>query len=443
MKALLLSPRGSSRNTQDLIVRDILEELSDTLVLIGDDTEFVPHLGLLTLAAHFPPEWELTYLEEEYLPLDSAEAQIFAEKYDLVFLTGYDPQAERAYQLAARFRELGEPVVMGGHHASLLPREAARYADAVVIGEGEPVLPQLLNDFKNGCLKPVYQSQTPYDLTLSPPSRFDLLKNPKLYNKIPLIATRGCPHHCEFCCFPALYGPIFRHKTAAQVVREIQLVQCLIPDPYFSFSDENLLADHGFAKNLLKALIPLEIEWECYCDIGIARDEELLTLLRDSGCRLVQVGLETLSPQTLAQVEFWKSEQVAGYREAIKKIQQFVPFMGMFIVGLDGDTPEIFSQLRDFITQTRMAEMDFAILTPMPGTPLFSRLEREGRILSRDWKRYNWFRANFQPLAMTPAELEGGILRLFQEFSQMAVENYRKRGRKPIPAHLARQGRQT
>lgn len=439
MKALLLSPRGAARNTQDLIIRDVLEELADNLILIGDDIEFVPHLGLLTIASHFPPEWELTYLEEEYLPWDQAEPIIFAQNYDLVLLTGYDPQAERAYQLASRFRERGIRTVMGGHHASLLPQEAGQFVDSVVIGEGEPVIPRLLADFSAGRLQPRYRAEKPYDLTLAPPPRFDLLPDLSLYNKIPLIATRGCPYHCEFCCFPALYGPTFRHKTAGQVVNEIKLVQKLKTRPYFSFSDENLLADHRFAKELLKALIPLQIQWECYCDIGIAEDEELLRLLEASGCRLVQVGLETIDPGTLKPLEPWKAARAAHYREAIKKIQEYLPLMGMFIAGLDGDTPQIFSQLRDFILENRLTEMDFAVLTPMPGTPLFERLEREGRILSRDWQRYNWYQANFQPRGMTPQELEEGILWLFQEFTRRAAQRCRKKGVAPRAAHLERE----
>ena len=177
-----------------------------------------------------------------------------------------------------------------------------------------------------------------------------------------------------------------------------------------------------------------------YCDIGIADDDRLLELLAESGCRLVQVGLETLDPENMKNVEPWKGDRIKRYPEIIKKIQSYgIPFMGMFIVGMDYDDPGVFKRLYDYVLETRLAEMDFAIMTPMPGTKLFSRLKSEGRITSENWNHYTWTHANFRPVRMTPEELERGILWLFSRFTRLAARMKKKRGRVPLPFHVIHQ----
>ena len=267
MKVALIIPRGAERNTQDLTIREILDVLQEDVTLIGDDTEFVPNLGMLTLAGLFPGDTELHYLEEEYIPVDEVEKKLFGDHFDLACFTGYNPQAYRAYELAARYREAGTPTIMGGLHASGIPEEAARFMDAVYIGEAEDSFREVLDDLGKGTLKKFYRSPNRSELTVSPAPRFDLVPNLEIYNKIPLIATRGCPFSCEFCCFPNTYGRSFRKKNISQVIEEIETVKKLHSRPYFSFSDENMLADHRYARDLVREFIPLGIDWECYCDI--------------------------------------------------------------------------------------------------------------------------------------------------------------------------------
>jgi radical SAM superfamily enzyme YgiQ (UPF0313 family) len=438
-KAALINPKGAERNSGSSILPDILPELGESIIFIGDDTEFVPHLGLLTIAALLPEYTEAVYLDEEFLPLDVINKKIFCEEYDLVCLSAYNPQAFRAYEIAGWYRQRGITVIMGGLHASSLPEEAAQYFDAVFVGEAEITFPEFIRDFENGQIRKFYKAETPPNLENSPAPRFDIVKNFSMYNKIPLIATRGCPHSCDFCIFPTVYHSSFRHKRVEQVVEEIKMVKSLHPDPFISFSDENMLADREFGKLLAKALIDLDIAWECYCDIGIAQDEELLDLLRESGCQLVQIGLETIDPENLQDVDLWKFRQVSEYPKSIRKIQKSgIPVMAMFIAGFDGDEPGIFDRLKKFIMENRIREIDFAIMTPMPGTPLYRRLKQEGRILTENWNMYTWTHVNFQPMRMKAEELQAGPLRLFKDFNDMAAKMAKRKAEftPSLPYHV-------
>ena len=417
-KVAFINPRGAERNNQNLIMQDIFPLICDDIILIGDDTEFVPHLGLLTIAALLPGDVTPLYIDEEYIISSDIQSKVFREDVDLVCLSAYNPQAFRAYEIARWYRERNIPVIMGGLHVSSIPEEAVQFVDSVFIGEAEEVFKEFLEDFKTGNIRKFYKSETPVNLEESPLPRFDIIKNFEMYNKIPLIATRGCPHKCDFCIFPTAYHSKFRHKSISKITKEIEMVKKLHPNPFISFSDENMLADREFGRELAKALIKLDIPWECYCDIGIANDDELLRLLRDSRCQLVQIGLETIDVENLKNVDPWKYQQVKKYPEMIRKIQKAgVPVMGMFIAGFDGDDAGVFDRLRKFIMKNRINEIDFAVLTPMPGTPLFKRLKNEGRIITENWNHYTWTHVNFQPMKMSAGELQEGPLKLFTFFT--------------------------
>lgn len=408
-------------------MQDIFPLLRDDIVLIGDDTEYVPHLGLLTIASLLPPDAEPLYLDEEYIPLLEVPDKIFREDYDLVCLSAYNPQAFRAYEIADWYRERNIPVIMGGLHVSAIPEEAAPHVDSVFVGEGEYAFRRFLDDFKKGEIKKFYRADRPVDMTDSPIPRFDIIPNISMYNKIPLIATRGCPHSCEFCIFPVAYHSSFRHKSVSRVIEEVEMVKRLHPRPFISFSDENMLADREFGKEFCRAMIDTGVPWECYCDIGIAADEELLQLMAQSRCQLAQIGFETLDPENLREVDYWKYKQVKSYPESIRRIQKAgIPVMAMFMAGFDGDDPDVFERLKKFIMKNRIREIDFAVMTPMPGTPLYKRLESQGRILSRNWNHYTWTYVNFQPWNMTANELQEGPLKLFRFFTDMASKMAQK-----------------
>ncbi len=420
-RVALVNPKGAGRNNQGGILRDIYPQLWDDLLLIGDDTEHVPHLGLLTMASLLPSQVEAVYIDEEYLPSPGAVDILTDSGFDLVCLSAYNPQARQAYRLARRCRDAGVPVVMGGLHASSLPEEASEYADTVIAGEGEYAFARFIEDFIAGRPEKIYRSQAPVDLTHSPSPRFDIISDFAQYNKIPLIATRGCPHRCSFCIFPVAYHRDFRHKSPQQLEGELEMVKRLHPSPFISFSDENMLADRELARAFCQVLEKAGIPWECYCDIGIAQDDALLKQLSSSGCQLVQVGLETLDPENLRGMDPWKHKMVSSYPDAIARIQSAgIPLMAMFIAGFDHDDPGVFHRLCRFIKKNRIREIDFAVLTPMPGTPLFDQLKKEGRIISYNWDHYNWTRVNFQPMHMTARQLEEGPLKLFDYFTRQA-----------------------
>jgi radical SAM superfamily enzyme YgiQ (UPF0313 family) len=419
MKTVLVCPRGAERNQQNDIMFEIYEELEGHLALMMDDIEFIPNLALLTLAAYLPSNWEVDFIEEDYIPVQKTEKILFGKNYDLALISTVNYTALRGYEIADIYRQKGVYTVIGGLHASALPDEALAHCDTLVIGEGEEVFQKFLSDFIAGRPKKIYKAENPVDLQKIPPARYDLIRNPKRYNKMPVFATRGCPHSCDFCCFPNIYARQYRHKTVEQVIADIKKIISIHPKPFIHFCDENLLCDREFSKELLQAMIPLGVPWECFCDIGIAADDELLALLKKSRCKDLLIGLETVNPKVMKDVDAWKYEKLKRYREDIRKIQSHrLPVTGLFILGFDGDEEDVFDNVVDFISSAGLYDMDFAILTPIPGSNLYKRLKSEGRIISEDWSKYTWTHVNFQPMKMTPVQLQEGLLKIFRRFAK-------------------------
>jgi len=429
-KIALISPRGTERNQQNNIFFEIYKSLLPVVSFMIDDIEFIPNLGLLALAGYLPEDrFEVKYIDEDYIDVSTAEPILFEEKYDLVCLSACNNQAFRAYEIADRYQAKGIPTVIGGYHPSALPQEAAQHCDAVVVGEGEDTFPFLIEDWMKNRLKPLYRSGGNVDLTKVPMPRYEAIENLKRFNKLPVFATRGCPHFCEYCSVKTIYGPKYRKKNISQVVAEIERIKSLYPRPYpfITFADENLLSDLEWSKELVRALIPLNIRWEAYCDLKIADEEELLDLLYQSNCTELLIGFESIVADSLKAAAPWKARELSRYAQAIKKIQSHgVGVMGLFMVGFDHDDPGIFERLAKFIKETDMFDVDFAVLCPIPGTQLYKRLEKEGRILSRNWNKYTWLHVNYQPSLMTPRELQEGLIRLFKEFSSLEMLEKRR-----------------
>ncbi len=375
----------------------------------------LPSLSLLIIAAMTPDDIELDYVE---VP-DVSQVKELNTAYDLVAITSYSAQVYEAYELARRYKEAGIPVIIGGLHVTAEPEEAKRYADSVVIGEAEPLWPRIMADFKNNRLQPFYEEEHrgTYNLTNSPLPRYDLLK-PKHYNRITVQTSRGCPHDCEFCAGSKLFGKGFRQKPVDSVIEEVKRIKEKWPKPFIEFADDNTFVDKKWSKDFLKKLMPLEIKWFTETDISVADDEELLKSMYHSGCYQLLIGLESTSEDSLNGIEAhnWKLKQLDGYLEAINRIQSNgITVNGCFIVGLDGDTPGIFRDIRDFIEKSRLLEAQVTVLTPYPGTPLYQRLRSEGRLLKDDfWDRCTMFDINFRPKNMSIEELEKGLLWLFK-----------------------------
>jgi radical SAM superfamily enzyme YgiQ (UPF0313 family) len=375
----------------------------------------LPSLGLLTVAALTPPDVEVAYRELSEVADDDP-----LEPFDLVGISSFTAMIDDAYALADRYRAAGIPVVLGGLHVSLMPEEAARHADSIVLYGAEGAWPRLVEDFRRGRLERRYVGLQ--NGVFEPPHyaspRFELLKG-RPYNRITVQTSRGCPHDCEFCAASVRITSRFQQKPVDSVIAEIERAREITQTPFFELADDNTFVNAKWGKTFLRALAPLGVHWFTETDISVAEDEELLDLLADSGCRQVLIGLESPSAGGLDRIDArnWKKRHYARYLEAIERIQsRGVTVNGCFIVGLDNDTPEIFEQVRDFVAQSRLLEVQITVPTPFPGTPLYRRFKRQGRLLKdRFWDRCTLFDVNFRPNRMTVEDLESGLRWLFAE----------------------------
>ncbi len=357
-------------------------------------------LSLATVAALFPRDTQLQIIN------DNLDGVNFDKKIDLVGITAITSTAPRAYEIADRFREKGITVVLGGIHPSALPEEAALHADAVVIGEAEGLVQELVEDFKNGRLKKFYHSNRRPSLANLPMPRTDLLSGNRYYKEMDMIqTTRGCPFNCEFCSVTNFFGRTYRQRPIQDVIEEIkQLKRRNIK----FFVDDNIAGHPAYAKKLFKALIPLNIKWFGQGSVIISRDEELLRLAAKSGCLSLYMGFESLSPDSLKQVG--KSVNLLqDYRTAIKKMHDNgIGIIGAFIFGFDADDMSVFEETVDFIERTQIELASFAILTPLPGTLLYEKMEKQERIFEYDWSKYTCGEVVFRPKLLTADQLQGG-----------------------------------
>lgn len=374
----------------------------------------MPSLSMLTLAALTPPHIDVDYWEIKEL----REHRRFPDAYDLVAITSFSAQILDAYRVADAYRAKGIPVILGGLHVSALPEEAKAHATSIVVGEGEPLWPQVLKDFERGSLQPEYRQEPGrwFDLAEAPIPRYELL-NVEQYNRLTVQTSRGCPHRCEFCASSILLTPKYQVKPVERVLEEVRYIKTLWRHPFIEFADDNSFVLKAHYKALLRALIPERIRWFTETDLSVADDEELLELMRESGCQQVLIGLESPTARGLDGVEQrrnWKLRQLPNYERAIERIQSHgITVNGCFILGLDGDTPDVFDQIYDFVKRTGLYEVQVTVQTAFPGTPLYARLRAEGRILEEGrWDTCTLFDVNFLPAHMTPQALQAGLVDL-------------------------------
>ena len=440
MKIALISARGAERFFAGRLFDDLEKLLHRELIFLMEDMEWMPNLGLLTLAGVVDPRHELLYIDEEYLSEETMKRLIYEENFDLACFSVINAQYQRTYQLAEIYRKRGIPVVMGGVHPTALPEETLEHADYIFMGEAEDTFREFLRDFENGNPKRIYKADEPTDLTKIPPPRFDLMKQfdyVDKFNRFPIQATRGCPRKCDFCFLPEIYGAKHRHKTVDQVIKEVETVKSMVDQPFISFTDENMFIDREFAHELVKRMIPMNVLWECYCDISAADDEELMDLLKQSHCTLLLIGLETVNPKNLESHNPWKYNRIKNYRESIAKIQSCgIGVAGLFIVGFDDDDLSVFDQIRDFAYETGLVDVEVSALCPFPGTRFYNRMEEEGRIINRDWEKYTWIHINFQPMKMSAGDIVSGLFRLFKDIVRIDRLIYQKRYFKSVAGRL-------
>jgi radical SAM superfamily enzyme YgiQ (UPF0313 family) len=386
MKIQLLSPAGEIHRNQTGIFKRSLR--------------YAP-LTLTTLAALVPEELqaEITIQDEgvERLNLDF--------EADLVGITAITGTALRSYDVADRLRSLGHTVVLGGVHPTLLPDEAAEHADAVLTGYGETAWPQLLRDFAQGNLQSRYFSPTGRSLSGVPIARRDLLKKNSYATVNSIEATRGCPHKCEFCVVPTAWNGIYAHRPVEEVVAELRTFEGRTA----LFIDLSPVEDVAYAKALYRAMAPLGIRWVGLATTRLAEDDELLKLAAKSGCKGVLIGFESINQDTLngTRKHFHDADR---YGEYVKKLHDHgIGIQGCFVYGFDDEDESVFERTVEFVDKVKIDLPRYAVATPFPGTPLYRRLEEQGRLLHRKWSLYDVEHVVFEPKLMTPERLQEGL----------------------------------
>jgi radical SAM superfamily enzyme YgiQ (UPF0313 family) len=346
-------------------------------------------LGLLALAALTPSEWEITIFDENVRTPDYASLP----RPDLVGVTAFTSQANRAYQIAAEFRDRGVPVVMGGIHATMCPEEAQERVDSVVTGEAEPVWGQVLANARHGALRPFYEGARA-EMDRVPPARHDLLAGDYAFGSIQ--TTRGCPLNCSFCSVTSFNGFRYRQRPVADVVREFGLIR----EKLVLVVDDNLIGTSrghlARAKDLFRAMIRAELrkQWIAQVTINMADDEELLALAAEAGCAGVFIGFE--SPTSDGLKEVGKKFNLVNGRDfaaSVRRIQRHrILVAGSFIMGLDTDEPGIGQRIAEAARHYGVDILNTLFLTPLPGTRLWDELAAEGRIAAdrfpEDWQHY-------------------------------------------------------
>jgi radical SAM superfamily enzyme YgiQ (UPF0313 family) len=356
----------------------------------------LPPLGLAYVAACTPDSWDVKIVDEHMEDLRFEPA-------DLVGISTTTCTINRGYEIAGRYRSMGAQVVFGGVHASLLPEEALRFGDCVVIGDAEPVWPDVIRDFESGKLNKTYKSH-PFDLTGLCRPRTDLFTNRYMF--YPVSASRGCPFHCEFCAINRFYEGKYRIRPAREVLEDLKQV----PGKLVFFTDGNLYGYHKTARDNFMEICRLIIReresgalrfkhWMAYSSVNGLQDEEALALAAESGCRALFVGFESIQEEALKEMGKVINLQygAASYPSLIRNAhRQGILVIGEIIMGFDSDTLQGLEATRRFIEESEMDLLRLQILQPIPGTRLYEKLEREGRLLishfPEDW---NLFTENF------------------------------------------------
>ena len=367
---------------------------------------YSPPLNLCMIAAYTPLDIEVSITDECVKPID------LEKDVDLVGLTAYTNTAPRAYEIADAFRARGVPVVMGGVHASTLPEEALHHCDAIVVGEAEGAWQRLISDFSHSRMQRMYQNDHLVSLEGLPVPRRDLLL-PDDYVTINTVqTTRGCPHNCSFCSVTRFNGRTYRFRPIHEVIQEIET----LPSRNVFIVDDNIFTHRGRTRKFFEALIPLGIRWGSQCVVSIAHDHEILELAARSGCIGLAIGFESFCKQSLESARKRFNDPEQFYRD-IETVKSYgILIWGSFVLGFDEDDEE---SLETTVQMAKAARLDFAcfnFLTPLPGTVVYDKYLKEGRLTSKDWTNYNMANLVFDPARVDRETLEKKVRKAWLEF---------------------------
>jgi radical SAM superfamily enzyme YgiQ (UPF0313 family) len=394
MRIKLITPRFHSRYFWDFReLSRILGRASNNLLL-----------ALPTVAALTPDKHEVILIDDNVHDIN------FDEPVDLVGLTAMTCYVNRAFEIADEFRRRGVPVVMGGPHATLAPYEALEHVDAVVIGEAENVWEQLLEDFEKGELKEVYRGvDDKPTMEANPHPAWHLIPTTN-YVFFGVEATRGCPFDCNFCSIKQIYGPTFRVRSPDDVIEEIKNA----PNNQIFFTDDNLIGNKPFAKELFTKMKGLGVSWGCQMSINVAFMPEMLKLMKDAGCFFIFIGLETLDKEAVVAMN--KPVNKMNYYDAIANVQGMgIHVIGSFIVGSDNDTPETFVELRDFVQESKLSWVMINVMNSPPGTEFLRQMEEQGRNVVYSYDELDGAHATVTHPTMGRQEIEERFRWLYRE----------------------------
>jgi radical SAM superfamily enzyme YgiQ (UPF0313 family) len=376
----------------------------------------LPPLNLAMIARYTPEHYDVRIIDEAMTDLD------FDTPADLVGITCMTPLAPRAYEIAAEFRKRGVPVVLGGIHASYMPEEALRYADAVVVGEGENIWPKVLEDFERGQMQQVYRACELPDIENLLAPRRDLLTSKYFVETVQ--TGRGCPINCNFCSVTAFNGSRYRVRNIDSVIEEIKSIK----SKRIFIVDDNIVGSGPRyirrAKELFDRLQECDKEWAGQTCLNIVEHDDVLKSAQKSGCKLFLIGFESLDPVTLDSMH--KSVNLRpntrNFSDAIKKIRDHgIAIVGCFIFGSDGQGKDAFRRTIDFVLENEIDAVQLTLETPLPGTAFYKQMVAENRLLltdyPNDWRHYTIVEPVFRMNGMSPSEAYEGMLAAYAEVS--------------------------
>lgn len=390
-----------------------------------------PTLALTSIAGATPAHWQVDYWDENLLQGPPPNSPLPA----VVGITVHLTFAKRAYELASWYRKQGSIVVLGGLHTQSCPDEVAPHADAMAVGDGVQMWPQIVNDIEHGRLKKRYDASYERAYAMDPAPRRNLLPRQSFLTTTSLIATRGCHNRCGFCYLSTdgLRMP-YRVREPEDIRRQFES-DC---QPYAVFIDNNLGSRRDYLRDLCHALRPAKKIWSAAVTLDVTDDSGLIREMALAGCTGVFIGFESLTDENLSEAR----KRTPKAEEYARRVRIFhdcgIQVNGSFVVGFDHDQKDTFTTLVQWIEQNKMECATFHILTPYPGTPLFRKMEAEGRLLHRDWEKYDTAHVVFQPRHMTPEELQLGYDWLYRRlFSHASIWRRKPRELSALPAYFA------
>ena len=387
----------------------------------------LPSLGLLTLAGMLPEHWTCSYHESR--ASDNLAEEVLTAEPDIVAVSALTASILPAYEFCQQLRTYGIPTVIGGLHATAMPEEAEQYACSVCVGDGEASLLQVLKDFENGALKPVYRPGAPFDFRESPRPAFELALHNKTPQRWTLQTQRGCPLACEFCGASRLLGPA-RFKPVDRLANELSYLKTLDSSPWIELADDNTFAGRKDSFEMLEVLQEGHIKYFTESDWRIAEHPDLLQKIADSGCVQILVGFESIPFRYPGMGK--KYAELQKIQDAIATIQDFgIAVNGCFILGAEGETNQSIDRLIEFVNASELSEVQLTLQTPFPGTALYRRLQQSGRLLeNKDWNSYTLFDVVYQPDSMSVHELESGFRRAMKTLFDASGNRRRRKMRR-------------